>query len=112
MAACNDTTGQHSPESVISHSQLINGISHDALKRYVDVRRKIDKDIDFIMVFTSILSQYKVCSDDELLVDLYSIGYVNQMLHDKVLDIIEELDKFLLLGEAMRVVMEEATEEA
>ncbi|MCU7928879.1 MAG: DUF4445 domain-containing protein [Candidatus Thiodiazotropha sp. (ex Dulcina madagascariensis)] len=37
-------------------------------------REKIDKDIDFIMAFTSLLSQYKDCTGDEVLVDVYSLA--------------------------------------
>ncbi len=84
-----------------------DNISNETLQRYIQSREKIDRDIDFIMAFTSILSQYKDCSGDEVLVDLYSLGYVNQMMHGKVLDIIEELDHFLPLWDAKGVVMKE-----
>jgi len=83
-------------------------IGNETLQRYVTSREKIDRDIDFIMAFTSLLSQYKDCSGDEVLVDLYSIGYVNQMLHSKVLDIMEELDGFLPLWDAQQATVEEA----
>jgi len=87
-------------------------IDKATLQRYIQSREKIDKDIDFIMVFTAILSQYKECAGDTFLVDLYSIGYVNQMMHGKILDIIEELDLFLSLGDAMGAVMEVVTKES
>ncbi len=43
--------------------------------------------------------------------DLYSIGYVNKMLHGNVLDIMEELDGFILLSEAMGAVVEDGAGE-
>ena len=82
-------------------------ISDDTLRRYIKSREKIDKDIDLIIAFTNLLSQYKDCSGDELLIDIYSIGYINQMMHGRALDLIEELEGFISLGEAMGAVMED-----
>jgi hypothetical protein len=86
---------------------ITDHIGKATLQRYIAAREQIDRDLDFINVFTAILSQYKECGGDELLVDLYAIGYVNEMLRTKALDVIDALDDFILLGEAMGAVIEE-----
>ena len=86
---------------------LTDSLSQETLQRYITSREKIDQEIDFILAFTSVISQYKDCSGDAFLVDLYALGYFNAMLHSKVHDIIDTLDDFLPLLEAKQAVIGE-----
>jgi len=107
-------TQNHTPESVSTPKKTIttDQVSHEVLKHYIASRDKIDRELSSIMAFTSLLSQYKDCSGDEVFVDIYSLGYVNAMLHSKACDILEELDLFLPLWDAKVAVIEGVTEEA
>jgi hypothetical protein len=89
---------------------MMEGISNEVLKRYIETREKIDDQINAIAVFTSLLSYYKECTSDLTQVDLYTFGYVNEMLNEKVMDIMDELDEFLPLWDAKAAVQGEETE--
>ena len=103
--AAKDNTPEHgsTPES----STIPFQIDQKTLQRYIQFREKIERDIGCIMAFASLLRQYKECSGDEVLVDLYAVGYVNEIVHDKACDILDELDLFLPLWEVMRMIAKE-----
>lgn len=86
---------------------LTDSLNQETLQRYITSREKIDREIEFILTFTSLISQYKDCSGDEFLLDIYALGYFNAMLHSKVHDIIDTLDDFLPLLDAKQAVIEE-----
>ncbi|VAX06248.1 hypothetical protein MNBD_ALPHA03-1461 [hydrothermal vent metagenome] len=70
----------------------------------------IDPELKFILSFSHLLSQYQECSCDPMWVDPYALGYFHQLLHAKVLDVMEALDVFLPLHQA-RQAMEMAVDE-
>ena len=80
---------------------LTDNISKEVLENYVKTREKIDKEVNQLLVFTSLLRQYQDCAGDEVLVDMHAIGYVNTMLHNQLHQITDELDTFLPLWEVI-----------
>lgn len=71
------------------------GMSYEVGKKYIAMRAKVDESIKVIAAFTSLLSHYKESSGDAINVDLYSLGYVHEVLHSTVWDIMEELERFM-----------------
>lgn len=69
--------------------------SPETLRRYHQERQRIHDAVDYIMVLTSILSQYKDCSGDEVLVDVYAIGFIHEKLNIMATDLMELVNNIL-----------------
>lgn len=67
----------------------------ETLRRYQQERQNIHDTLDYIMVVTSILSQYKDCRGDEVLVDVYAIGFIHEELNARATDLMDRIDNVL-----------------
>ena len=83
---------------------LSDQLSPEALARYIDTRHTIDEKLDFMVIMTNLLSQYRDCSGDEVIVELYALGAVNTMLNQRLHEIGAALEAFMPLLEAKAVV--------
>ena len=78
----------------------IKGISREMLRRYVEMRQKIDVDAAVIQNITSMLALLVNCSDDHPDFDPVALGQVNRMMNTNILNIRETLDDFIYIVRA------------
>jgi len=75
----------------------LEGISSEQLRRYVEMRRKIDVEASSIHSITSMLALHETYGNDNITVDPVALGKINQMLNTHVLNIWEILDDFIYI---------------
>ncbi len=78
----------------------LEGISSEQLRRYVEMRGKIDVEASFIHSITSMLALHETCGDDSITVDPVALGKINQMINTHILNIWEILDNFIYIVQA------------
>ena len=79
---------------------MIKGIDKDHLRRYAEMRHKIDVDQELIYAISSILAMLKRLDDDRLLIDPTALGHVNKLMNNAVMNIWEELNNFIHIADA------------
>ena len=79
---------------------MIKGINKHMLRRYVEMRHKIDVDADAIQGITSMLALLENCGDDCPDFDPVALGHVNRMVNNNILKIRETLDDFIYIVQA------------
>lgn len=89
--------GDHQMETETSG---IEGISTQQLKRYVDIRHRIDIEANSIYAITSLLALMDTCGDDTIEIDPVALGKINQILNKNILNIWELLDDFIYIVQA------------
>ena len=111
MTAAHDKSGAPLTQNKTAQPcSITDHISPEMLQAYLTAREKIDRQINQLLIYTNLLRQYKDCSGDEVLVEMYAIGEVNDRLHSQLLDITDELDDFLPVWEVMKVVNRDPTQ--
>lgn len=85
---------------------MIKGINKDMLRRYVEMRQKLDAEAETIQSLASLLALFRFCGDEELRIDPLALGHVHQLMERSILNIWEMLDDFIYIVEARRVVEE------
>ena len=78
----------------------IAGISPELLRRYVEMRHKLDLEANTIQSITSMLALLETCGDDSLNVDPVALGKFNQIINRNILNIREILDDFIYIVQA------------
>ena len=78
----------------------IGGISPELLRRYVEMRRRVDVEAEAIYSITSMLALLETCGDDTIQVDPCALAKINQMLSKNILNIWESLDDFIYIVQA------------
>jgi len=78
----------------------IKGISTELLHRYVEMRRRIEREANAIHSITSMLALLETCGDDRIDVDPVALGKINKMLNTNILNIWEILDDFIYIVQA------------
>lgn len=74
--------------------------SAELLQRYVDMRHRLNQEVDVIYSITSMLAQFKHSGKDSLSIDPVALGNISHMLNSNILRIWEILDDFIYLAEA------------
>ena len=85
---------------------LINHLNPEALQLCLTAREKIDREIEFIIATTSLLSQYQDCGGDSMYLDVNALGFFNALLNSKVHDIMDILEELLSLLEIKNAIRE------
>ena len=78
----------------------IGGISPELLRRYVEMRQKLDLEANTIQSISSMLALLETCGDDSLNVDPVALGKVSQGINRNILNIREILDDFIYIVQA------------
>ncbi len=78
----------------------IGGISPELLRRYVEMRQKIDVETSIVFSITSMLALLETNGNDRIEVDPVVLGKINQLLNTKILNTWEIMDDFIYLVQA------------
>jgi len=85
---------------VSTDTPKIVGISPELLRRYVEMRHKLDLEANTILSITSMLALLETCGNDSLNVDPVALGRFNRILNRNILNIREILDDFIYIVQA------------
>ena len=81
-------------------------MSPELLRYYVEMRRRVDIEVNTIFSITSMLALFETSGDDTINVDPIAIGKINQTLNKNILNIWEILDDFIYIVQARTLIEE------
>lgn len=80
------------------------------VRRYLEVRKKIDENAKMISSISSVLSLVGDAGEDTIGVDPYALGYLNHIINRDIYRILETLDDFVHILDA-KMTIEEVEDE-
>ena len=83
-----------------TESSKLGGISYELLRRYVDMRHRIDVEAENIHSLSSMLALLETCGDDSINIDPVALAKVSQIINRNILNIREILDDFIYIVQA------------